>query len=63
MAVDESLLLFPSSIRIQEGTPSYMNPLSALFLLRLLVFLFPAALTKIVRAVTINTMIAAIVGT
>jgi predicted membrane protein len=50
-------------MRIQDGTPSYTNPFSALFLVLFLTFLFPAAFTNIVKAVTTSTIIAVTVGT
>lgn len=47
----------------QDGTPSYTNPLSALFLVLFLTFRFPATLTNTVRPEMTRTMIAATVGT
>ena len=48
---------------VHDGTPSYTNPFSALLLDLFLTFLLPATFATIVKTVTINTMIAAIVGT
>jgi hypothetical protein len=48
---------------VYDGTPSYTNPFFALFLDLFLTFLLPATFATIVKTVTINTMIAAIVGT
>jgi hypothetical protein len=46
-----------------DGTPSYTNPLSALFFVLFLTLLFPATFTKSVNAVMMSTMMAATVGT
>ena len=48
---------------VHDGTPSYTNPFSALLLDLFLTFLLPATFATIVKTVTINTMMAAIVGT
>lgn len=48
---------------IYDGTPSYTNPLPALFLLCLMTFLCPAILTKTVKLAMTRTIIAATVGT